>query len=324
VTLPQAGQESNTGSHAVSHLNWTGLLHLLVVYIVWGSTYLGIRVAVREGSGFPPFWMGTSRLLVGGTFLLALTALRGRRVRLTRQELGTVAGSGILLWFGANALVTWAETRADSGYAALIAGSVPLWVAVIEAWLDRRPPPSTLIVSILFGLAGLGLLSAPVILGGDAGDWASLATLLVATISWSAGTILQRRRPVGVVPQTSAAYQQLFAAIPYGLTAILVGEPAPHPTNEALMAWGYLVIFGSILAFTSYVAAIQLLPTRVVVTHAYVNPVIAVVLGAVLLREPVTGWTLGGMACILLGVAGVFRMSYGRAKEKVVPAAAGE
>ena len=319
VAVPQAREESKINPPARSPLNWTGLLHLLVVYVVWGGTYLGIRVAVREGSGFPPFWMGTSRLLIGGAVLLSWAALRRRRVRLTRSELGVLAASGILLWFGSNALVTWAETRADSGFAALIIGSVPLWVALMEARLDRRSPPPLLIASILVGLAGIGLLSAPVLMSRDPSDGISLGSLLVATVSWSAGTLLQRRRPVGVVPQVSSAYQQLLAAIPYGLAAILTGEPKPQPTGEALAAWGYLVVFGSILAFTSYVAAIQLLPTRVVVTNAYVNPVIAVILGSLVLGEPITGWTLGGMVCILLGVAGVFRQSYGRGKERVGP-----
>ncbi|HET7011744.1 MAG TPA: EamA family transporter [Anaerolineales bacterium] len=305
------------------HLNWTGLLHLLVVYLVWGSTYLGIRIAVREGSGFPPFWMGTSRVLLGGAVLLAWNALRRERIVPTREELGVLAGSGILLWFGGNALVTWAEVRVDSGYAALIGGTIPLWVALMEARLDRKTPPVLLLASIFLGLIGIGLLSAPALMRRDPGDMAAMAALMIGMVSWSGGTILQRRRPVGVVPQVSSAYQQLFAAVPYGLMALLVGEPAPRPNGEALLAWGYLVVMGSIIAFTSYVAALQLLPTRVVVTNAYINPVIAVILGAIILDEPVTGWTLAGMACILLGVAGVFRLAYGRGRTGA-PSASGE
>ena len=284
----------------------TGLLHLLVVYLVWGSTFLAIRVAVRPGSGFPPFWMGTWRVLLGGALLLAWAGLRRKRLRLTWGELGVLAASGALIWFGGNGLVTWAETRADSGFAALVFGSVPLWVALIEAGLERRPPSASLLISTMVGLVGLALLSVPVLVRRQPGEAASILALFVAAISWAAGTVLQRRRAVAVAPQVSAGYQQLAGGAAYAVAAMLSREPWPQPTSEALGAWGYLVVFGSVVAFTSYVAAVQLLPTRIVVTHAYVNPLIAVALGAVVLGEPVTGWTLAGMVCTLAGVAGVF------------------
>jgi drug/metabolite transporter (DMT)-like permease len=285
---------------------------LLVVYIVWGSTFLAIRVAVRPGSGFPPFWMGTSRVLTGGALLLGWAALRGERLRPTGRELAVLAASGILIWFGGNGLVTWAETTADSGFAALVFGAVPLWVALLEAFIDRRPPPVRLVLSVVLGLLGLALLSRPVFSEGRHADPASLAALLLASVSWAGGTVLQRRRPVEVVPQVSAGYQQLFGGVAYAAAAILTREAAPHPSGEAMAAWSYLVLVGSVVAFTSYVAALQLLPTRIVVTHAYVNPVIALALGALVLAEPITGWTLAGTACILFGVAGVFRLSGGR------------
>lgn len=286
-----------------------GLVHLSVIYLVWGSTYLAIRVAVREGSGFPPFTMAALRTLLGGGILLLITGLRGRRLRLTRSELAVLVPSGLLLWVGGNGLVTWAETRADSGYAALLIATIPLWIAAIEAILDRRTPSALLIVSLLVGLAGIALLSWPQISGGDARDVAAFIALLLAPVFWSLGTVLQRRRPVGVSPRVSAGYQQVFGAAGFILTALLLGEPTPTPTGEAVAAWLYLVVLGSVVAFSSYVAAVQILPTRVVATYAYVNPVIAVVLGALVLDEPITGLTLGGMALVLLAVTGVFRAS---------------
>ncbi len=287
-----------------------GLFHLSVIYLIWGSTYLAIRVAVREGSGFPPFTMAALRTLLGGAFLLLLTGLRGRRLRLTRAELGVLVPSGLLLWVGGNGLVTWAETRADSGYAALLIATIPLWVAAIEAVIDRRTPSAGLVGSLLVGLSGIALLSWPQISGGDARDLAAFVALLLAPFFWSLGTVLQRRRPVGVSPRVSAGYQQLFGSAGFFLTALLVREPAPTPTGEAMAAWLYLVVLGSVVAFSSYVAAVQMLPTRVVATYAYVNPVIAVLLGALVLNEPITAGTVGGMALVLLGVAGVFRATY--------------
>jgi drug/metabolite transporter (DMT)-like permease len=248
--------------------------------------------------------------LVGGAILLLLGLLRRRRLRLTAYEVRILAASGLLLWLGGNGLVTWAETRAESGYAALIIATIPIWVALMDAILDRRTPPPLLIVSLLVGLAGIGILSAPHLAGGDARDMAALAALLLAPFLWALGSVLQRRRPVGVAPQVSAAYQQLFGSIGFFAVALLVREPQPTPTQEAMLAWVYLVIMGSVVAFSSYVAALALLPTRVVATYAYVNPVIAVVLGAIILGESITIATVVGMILVLLGVAGVFRATY--------------
>jgi drug/metabolite transporter (DMT)-like permease len=301
---------SRSTSGPAQSLPLAGLLHLLVIYIIWGSTYLAIRVAVREGSGFPPFTVGALRTLVGGAILLALAALRRHRLRPTSSETRILVASGLLLWVGGNGLVTWAETRAESGYAALIIATIPIWIAAMEAVADRRSPPPLMIFSLLVGLAGIGVLSAPYLAGGDSRDLAALAALLVAPFCWALGSVLQRRRPVGVASQVSAAYQQLFGSVGFFAVALLVHEPAPTPTREAMLAWLYLVIMGSVVAFSSYVAALQLLPTRVVATYAYVNPVIAVLLGAVILGEAITPATIAGMVLVLLGVAGVFRATY--------------
>src|SRR3972149_3359587 len=156
---------------AHSELPLAGMLHLLVIYVIWGSTYLAIRVAVREGSGFPPFTMGALRTLIGGSILLGLAALRRPRLRPTSSEIRVLVASGMLLWVGGNGLVTWAETRAESGYAALIIATIPIWGALMDALIDRRSPPPLLIFSLLIGLAGIGVLSAPHLVGGDARDF---------------------------------------------------------------------------------------------------------------------------------------------------------
>lgn len=287
-----------------------GILHLLVIYVIWGSTYLAIRVAVREGSGFPPFTMGAMRTLIGGSILIVLAALRRHRLRPTASELRILVASGLLLWLAANGLVTWAETRAESGYAALIIATIPIWVALLDAIADRRFPPLLLILSLLVGLAGIGVLSLPHLVGGDSRDLGALAALLLSPFCWALGSVLQRRRPVGVAPQVSAAYQQLFGSVGFFAVALLVHEPPPAPTQEAMLAWVYLVIMGSVVAFSSYVAVLHLLPTRIVATYAYVNPVIAVLLGAIILNEAITTATIIGMVLVLLGVAGVFRATY--------------
>jgi drug/metabolite transporter (DMT)-like permease len=288
-----------------------GFFHLAVVYLIWGSTYLAIRLAVREGAGFPPFFLGASRLFVAGVVLLAWGALRGMRVRLERSEILTLALCGLMMWSGANGLVSWAEQRVDSSYAALLMGMIPLWSAGIGALLDWRRPSWRLIVSLLIGFVGLGLLTVPHLVHAQGADVLSILALMAAPIFWSSGSILQTRRPVGVAPLVAAGYLHLFGAGGFLVLASLSGEPLPTPTFTAWGAWGYLVLAGSILGFTSYVRILRLLPMSVAMTFAYVNPVIAVILGILVLREPLSPSILAGMALILVGVWGVFREKYG-------------
>ena len=288
-------------------VTWNGLVHLMVVYVVWGSTYLGIRIAVREGAGFPPFIMGAMRTLVSGGLLLLLAVILKKRVKLTKSELVVLAVSGLLLWLGGHGLVVWAEQRAHSLFAALILGAEPIFVALIETFLDRRLPSPAFVLSLIVGFAGIAVLSAPVLTSGISANILSLAALLVAGISWGLGSILQQRKPVDVSPTTSSGYQLLFGSVGLAAFALLLSEPMPNPTPEAWLAWLYLVIFGSLVAFTSYVKALQLLPISIVMTYPYVNPVIAIFLGWLILNEPVTIWTISGAALVMLGVAGIFR-----------------
>jgi drug/metabolite transporter (DMT)-like permease len=131
--------------------------------------------------------------------------------------------------------------------------------------------------------------------------------LFGAEFTWALGSIFQARRPVDVTPRVSSAYQMLFGAIGFVLLILATNEPAPTPTAEAWWAWIYLTVAGSLFAFTSYVIALRRLPTGIVMTYAYVNPVLAVLLGYFILGEEITAWTIGGSALVLLGVAGVFR-----------------
>jgi drug/metabolite transporter (DMT)-like permease len=139
---------------------------------------------------------------------------------------------------------------------------------------------------------------------GVQANWLSLAALLLASLSWAGGVVLQGRQAVGVSPVVSSGYQQVFGGLWLVGMLALAHEPAPHPVPEAWAAWGYLVVFGG-LGFTAYVQALRLLPISLATTNAYVNPVIAVFLGWLVLGEAVTGWTIAGAALVLLGVAGV-------------------
>ena len=282
-------------------------LHLGIVYLVWGSTYLAIRVAVREGSGFPPFSMGASRVILAGLLLLGWAALSRKRVRLTGRELLVLGGSGLLLWSVGNGLVLWAEQRADSSLAALMVGTTPIWAILIEAALDRRRPSPLLLAGLFSGLLGIGLLSAPVLAGGVRADVLSVVALALAAIAWAMGSVLQNRNPVDLALRVSSGYQHLAGGIGFLVLVLLMREPLPRPQPQALAAWGYLLVFGSLIAFTSYVQTLRKLPMSIATTNAFVNPVIAVILGAALLQEPITPWKVSGAALVLLAVAGAFR-----------------
>jgi len=282
-------------------------LHLGIVYLVWGSTYLAIRVAVREGSGFPPFSMGASRVILAGLLLLGWAALSRKRVRPTGRELLVLGGSGLLLWSVGNGLVIWAEQRADSSLAALMVGTMPIWAVLIEAALDRRRPSPLLLAGLFSGLMGIGLLSAPVLAGGVRADVLSVAALALAAIAWAMGSVLQTRNPVDLALRVSSGYQHLAGGIGFLVLVLLMREPLPRPQPQALAAWAYLLVFGSLIAFTSYVQTLRQLPMSIATTNAFVNPVIAVILGAALLQEPITPWNVSGAALVLLAVAGAFR-----------------
>ena len=282
-------------------------LHLGIVYLVWGSTYLAIRVAVREGSGFPPFSMGASRVILAGLLLLGWAALSRKRVRPTRRELVVLAGSGFLLWSVGNGLVIWAEQRADSALAALMIGTTPIWAVLMEAALDRRRPSPLLLAGLLSGLLGIGLLSAPVLAGGVRADMLSVVALVLAAAAWALGSVLLNRHPVDLPLRVSSGYQHLAGGIGFLALMLLMREPLPSPQPQALAAWGYLVVFGSIIAFTSYVSILRTLPVSIATSTSFVNPIIAVILGAALLQEPITPWTVSGAVMVLLAVAGAFR-----------------
>jgi drug/metabolite transporter (DMT)-like permease len=304
---PTASPPSPRRGRARQPISTQGLLNLSVVYIVWSSTYLAIRVGVRPGAGFPPFSLSFTRVVLAGGFLLIWGKLRGDRLTPTPREAGILLLSGMLFWMGGNGLVTWAEQRAESGFTALLIGSAPIWAALIESLIDHRRPSTGLALSLLTGFAGIATLSLPAAMDGIHADATSALALLGAAVAWSCGVVVQNRRPVDLSPWVSSAYQQLSGGAGLGLLMLLTREPTPDPSPAAWAAWGYLVIFGSVFAFTSFIQAIRRLPINVTMTYAYVNPVLAVLLGALILDEEITLWAVLGAALVVLGVAGVFR-----------------
>ena len=283
-------------------------MHLLIVYIVWGSTYLGIRVAVQEGSGFPPMIMSATRVFAGSLILVALARfIQKQSLRLTKEEWVVLSVSGLALWWGGNGLLAIAEMTVPSGYAALIISCTPIWVAIIESILDKKRPSVFLVISLLIGVAGIAVLNWPAIIAGNLNDLKGLFLLIIAGLSWGAGSIYQKRKNIHTTPEISSAVQQFTGGIALLITSFIISEPTMNPVPSAWWAWGYLIIFGSVIAFTSFVKALKLLPPNIVFTYAFVNPVVAVLLGFIILGEPITPWTFAGATLVLVGVLGVFK-----------------
>lgn len=273
-----------------------------IVYIVWGSTYLFIRIA---GESIPPLLMAGMRFLVAGGILFAVTARRGdvRGDPLGFRQWRAAAIAGGLMLVGGNGMVSYGETYVASGTVALLVATVPLFVALFGGiFLGRRLRPLA-ILGIGIGLLGSGLLIRP---GGGGGDPAHMALVLVAPLTWAAGSLYSTRAPLPRRPLVTTAMEMLAAGVGLVILAGLVGEFGSfHPASVSLAAWLsllYLVFFGSILAFSCYVWLLGKVSTTAVATYAYVNPVVAVFLGAAVLGEAVTGATVVAAAAIILAV----------------------
>jgi drug/metabolite transporter (DMT)-like permease len=284
---------------------WTALW---IVYIVWGSTYLGIRVLVETA---PPL-LGTGARFVcaGGLIAIWLLARGGREaVRATRGELRAGFLVGTLL-IGATGLVAVAEQRgAPSSYAALIFASIPLWVVLLRRLTGERPPAQTYL-GVATGYAGVVLLLLP----GEqpAGvDLTAAVMLVIAAFSWSSGSVWSRHLPAPGNAALATALTTLCGGLVMLLAGTLAGEwgdvdPGAISTRSAV-AFAYLVLVGSIVGFSAFVWLLHHAPISQVATYAYVNPVVALVLGRLFFTEPVTAASLAGMVVIVGSVAFVVR-----------------
>lgn len=282
-------------------------LSLGIVYVVWSSTFLAMRIGVRPGSGFEPWVFGGTRVLAGGALLLVVAFLLGRRLRIPRSAIVPLMVSGNLIWITGHGFLLWAEQWADSGYTGLFIAAFPILAAVYDAVLDRRPPSWLVVAGLLGGFAGIVLLMAPEWTKAEGLQPIVLAALAIAPVAWAAGFTVQRRMVRNVPALTASGYQHLFSVPVYGLLFLAAGEPIPDPSPDALWAWVYLVVFGSAIAYSAAVHALNNLPPRIAMTYGYVNPVFAVVLGHIVLNEPVSGIMVLGGALVLVGVYLVFR-----------------
>ena len=284
---------------------WKFLAALWTVYLVWGSTYLAIKVSVRT---MPAFLSAGSRFLLAGALLGAILVATGRSLRVTRRELASSALLGLALLTLGVGVVTLAETRIDSSIAAMIAGSVPLQVIVLRTLARERVALATRL-SVLAGLAGLALIVVP---GGEGASSAvGLALMLGASVSWSLGSFFGHRLPLAQDGFVATTWEMLCAGaflLVLGAATGEFGDVDPGAFSlESVAAWLYLAVVGSLVGFTAYAWLLRNAPISKVVTHQYVNPVVAIILGALLLDERLTMTVAAGAALIIGSVFVVVR-----------------
>ena len=273
-------------------MRWKIAIAFFAVYVFWGMTYLAMRVAVEE---IPPYLMAGSRFVLAGVILFVWARRRGDPAP-TAQHWRAAAVVGAFLLLGGNASVAWAEQRVPSGLAALLIGVMPIWMVGLE-WLRRGSRPSKQVVAgLLLGAVGVGLLVLPQG-SGNGMDLLGAAVLILAAASWAWGSVISKSAPLPKSPFLATSLEMIAG----GVLCPLPGGPAiggargfcvSEVSGRAALAWLYLVVFGSLVAFTAYIWLLGVTSIAKVGTYAYVNPIVAVLLGWAVLGEPVTWRTV--------------------------------
>jgi drug/metabolite transporter (DMT)-like permease len=307
VSLPHVPRPASTLAIAVA---------LACVYLIWGSTYLGIRFAL-EG-GWPPLLMAGIRFIVAGSLMFVVLRLRGVAPP-TRTQWRNLAFLGMLLLGFGNGMVCIAEQSVSSGLAAVAVASAPLWIGIFSAIRGQRPRRMEWVglaigfIGVLWLNAGSSLVASPM----------ALVALLVAPLAWSFGSVWSKGRDLPS-PAMGAAGQMLCGGVMMLVAGVVVGERfEAMPTLKATLAVAYLAAFGSIVAYTAYVWLLHNVRATFAGSYAYVNPAIAVALGAWLAAEHFTAHDVGAMVVILFGVVAI---TFGKAAsaKATAPVASGK
>ena len=315
-TSPSLPSSSRAGAAITAAPAWKVWAALGVVYVVWGSTYLAIRVMVET---VPPLLGAGVRFAVAGGVMLAVLAF-SRSVRPTRAQLLSALLIGLLLP-GANAVITVAEQEVPSSVAALLVASIPLWVIIIRRIAGESVSRAG-IAAVLVGFAGVALLVRPGEQSGEA-TLLGLGACVFGAVMWASGSFASPRIRLPSDPLLSTGWQMLLGGLVITLAGLAAGE-APQVeidtfSTRSLVALAYLIVFGSLFAFTTYVWLLQNAPISRVATYAYVNPVVAIILGMLILDEVVTPVMFVGAAIIVFSVALVIRIENARRPEPAEP-----
>jgi drug/metabolite transporter (DMT)-like permease len=282
---------------------WMVIFAFALVYLFWGSTYLAIDIAVQN---IPPALMCGLRFSVAGIVMLIVCAANGRRIFYSPRQIALASVVGLLLLMGGNLTLSYAELAVSSGLAALIVAITPLWFLVLDSLLlGDHHISSRGKAGLLLGILGLFVLVWPQLAAGSLGRrelWASIS-LIGGSFSWALGSVLSKRWQSGMDVFSSTAWQVIAAGVGNFAFALFSGD-LHHVTwtSRGLAAVAYLVVCGSWIGYTAYIWLLEHVPTSKVSTYAYVNPVVAVFLGWLILHERVDRFILTGSAIVVLSV----------------------
>lgn len=271
----------------------------LTLCVVWGSTYLAIRIGVAD---LPPALFAGVRFTLAGLALLAWARWAGRPWPASARDWTTNVVTGLALLFAAGGLVVWAEQWVASGVAAIFVVTVALWLAVFDAIVPGSESRVTWsqAAGLVVGLAGCVPLVGLNVAELRSADWRGPIALLVATMCWAGGSVYSKRRPTASGPHMNSAIQMLVAGVALVTLGTAAGEwPAFHLTPRGIGAVAYLIVFGSLIGYTTYVYVLRHMAPTVAGTYAYVNTVVAVFLGWLVLSEPINGRTVIAMAVVM-------------------------
>jgi drug/metabolite transporter (DMT)-like permease len=264
---------------------------MLAIYIIWGSTYLAIRFAIDT---IPPFMMAATRFLIPGLILVIWRRLAGDPAP-TRPQWLSAGFIGILLLVGGNGLLSWAEKRIDSGIAAILIGTVPIWMVIIDAiFVSKKIPRLNAIIGLLAGFSGIVLLVDPLnfLKVGNHPDLVGFAVLLLAAFFWSSGSVYTRKANLPSSPLLVTGMEMLVGSVALFLLSLFSGEWRSLNISaisvQSFLGLLYLIIAGSLVGFVAYTWLLKNAPISLVSTYAYVNPLIAILLGHFFASEVIT------------------------------------
>ncbi len=303
----------------MGELRGRAFLAYLIVCIVWGSTFLAIRIGVE---GLPPFLLAGVRFTLAGLILAGIARLFGETLPTRRQDWITLALVGVLLLTSSNGPVVWAEQYLDAGTASIYVVTAAIWAACFDALMKGGTTPFTwrLAAGLLLGLVGTAVLTGATPATLLHTDFRGPAALVFASGSWAWGSVYLKRHPVKAGFSMSAAVQMVIGGVALLLVGALRGEAGVfHPTLRPMLAVAYLIVMGSIVGFTAYGYALRHASVTVVNTYAYVNPVVAVILGGLLLHEPIGARKILAMAIILGAVLWIQRVVRPQAPRRMAP-----
>jgi len=280
-------------------------LALVTVYLVWGSTFIALAIVIRD---LPPFLSMSVRHLVAGTALLLFALPRGDRAgdRIGRRQIGAAFVFGGLLFVTGHGALAWSQQTVPAGVAALLVGTIPIWMALFDRVAFGKRLATGAYIGIAFGFAGLAFLFDP--FGDGSVDRLGALVIVLSAMCWAVGSLYSRGAPLPQRPLVSAGLASLCGGILLACYSLVSGEIGEAVwTTSAVLGLAYLIVAGSFIGFTAYVWLLRAAPISLVSTYAYVNPIVAVALGWLILGEDVTGQMLVAGAAVLVSVAVILR-----------------